>query len=72
MDISEEKFLGYFWWCYNRLKVIFCNRKKKIQLFDSVGLSFSVIWFLECLVVIFNVEGYMYSVLVGNTFGVAV
>ncbi|XP_010491145.1 PREDICTED: folylpolyglutamate synthase-like [Camelina sativa] len=19
-DISEEKFLGYFWWCYNRLK----------------------------------------------------
>ncbi|KAG2334569.1 hypothetical protein Bca52824_005749 [Brassica carinata] len=20
VDISEEKFLGYFWWCYNRLK----------------------------------------------------
>ncbi|KAH0931165.1 hypothetical protein HID58_008282 [Brassica napus] len=21
VDISEDKFLGYFWWCYNRLKV---------------------------------------------------
>ena len=24
MDICEEKFLAYFWWCYDRLKVILC------------------------------------------------
>jgi len=23
MEICEEKFLAYFWWCYDRLKVCF-------------------------------------------------
>jgi hypothetical protein len=36
-DICEEKFLAYFWWCYDRLKVIlslcfFLHRNSSINL----------------------------------------
>ncbi|KAH0462330.1 hypothetical protein IEQ34_009905 [Dendrobium chrysotoxum] len=38
MDISEDKFLSYFWWCYNRLQVIVLVLANKEKTDDNMPM----------------------------------